>query len=325
MFKISSLKTFDKQAFGKQKSAFRRSNIPKNAQIYENMKTSQIKTKRGISFGRRLANFVKMIEVEVSTKCNLSCSYCPVSLEPKKISQQSMPQKIFDKILSDLQLIEYSEAIAFHRYGEPLLIKVEKFINATKKALPDVTTELFTNGTLLTEKRLQSLQLSGIDTIIVTQHTPTGFIDKLPTIPDELLKNVYVRYGKELILNNRAGTLPHILPSADLSNEPCLRPTRAMTIDISGNVIVCCDDYNKIINMGNITRMSIEEIWQSERYTRIRHLLSTGKRDFVDPCKYCSRTRKTNMASIPDLKKLTDARYRKNLLETTGNAHIHLW
>ncbi len=325
MLKIFSLKTFDKQAFGKQKSTISRNNTFKNTQVSEYIKPLRINNKPKISFGKRLARFVKMVELEVSTKCDLNCSYCPVSLEPKKIPQQIMPTKIFGKILGDLQSIEYTEAIAFHRYGEPLLIKVENFIRATKKALPDVTTELFTNGTLLTKGRLKALHSSGIDKIIVTQHTPTGFIDTLSGIPDVLLENVYVRYGDELILNNRAGALPNITRSADLSNEPCLRPTGAMTVDIGGNVIVCVDDYHKKLNMGNISRMSIEQIWQSEEYVKIRELLSMGKRDFVDPCKYCSRGPTTFMASIPNLKELTDARYRKKLLLTTGDAHVHLW
>lgn len=319
-----SLKIFDKQAFGKQKSSISKNNIHKNTQIYEHLNSRaeppRLKNKPKISFGQRLAKWLKfsveVVEVEVNTTCNYGkCPYCPVSLEPKAVPQKIMPTKLFNKILLDLKSLEYAGKMTYHRYGEPLMINVEQYISMTKKVLPEVTTELFTNGILLTKERLQSLKLSGVDEITVTQHTPEGFINKLANISDDLLEKVYVRYGNELRLSNRAGTLSKIVGfDKSLSTKPCFRPVNAMIIDINGNVLICSDDYYKKLIMGNITNKTIEQIWRSEQYVNKRNSLSIGLRDTVELCKTCNREHNANTSSIPDLRVKTDARFRKRLL-----------
>lgn len=279
--------------------------------------------KVNLSFGAKLRNFVKMIEVEVNKNCNLKCGYCPNSLIKGKEPEQLMQQDLFRKILLDLKEIKYAGKMAFHRYNEPLMANVEEYIKMTKTLVPEITTELFTNGSLLSTKRLQTLHEAGIDKIIVTQHTPKGFIDKLLTIPDRLLKNIDVKYGSELKLSNRAGILSNIKdPVENVSQMTCKRPSNTMIIDVKGNVLICCDDYHRTTQMGNVNDKSIKEIWNSPKYKKIRESIAKGYRHILKLCQKCNRIEENNASANQEYLKLIKATYRKHLLKTTGSAHL---
>ena len=58
---------------------------------------------------------------------------------------------------------------------------------------------------------------------------------------------------------------------------------------------MCCDDAQRTEVMGNITRQPLEEIWFSERFARVRHLLQRGERDRASPiCRNCDNREYSN-------------------------------
>ncbi|OGI02177.1 MAG: hypothetical protein A2Y25_04880 [Candidatus Melainabacteria bacterium GWF2_37_15] len=293
-----------------------------NKQKFVNNKQTHtpVNNTKKLSFGQKLDNFVKMMEFEISTKCNYGkCSYCPVSLESSPVIQRIMPMKLFKKILNDLKAIGYKGKISYQRYNEPLAVKAEDYVKKTKQALPDAQTEIFTNGILLSEARLDSLRESGVDKFIVTQHSKNGFITRLGDISDEKLKGVSVRYGDELSLSNRGGTLINIAPPR---KQPCSRPSETMVIDVDGNVFVCSDDYYKREKMGSVKTSSIKDIWLSTRYTNFRENLKKGNREASSTCKSCSRVDSDNTLYNPDRLRNNEALFRKRLLEETGSARL---
>lgn len=286
------------------------------------MKINRIKNifdnkQKNPSFGTTIKGFPITIELGVSKNCNLRCSYCPNSLLKEKTPDIVMPMKLFKKVLRDLKAIDYDGIFHFHRFNEPLLVDVEKYIKKAKKVLPKIRTELFTNGTLLTKERLRSLKQTPLDAIIVTQHTPKGFIDRLDEIPDELLKNVDVKYGDELLLINRAGVLRNAEGSI---KEPCYCVNTSLAIDSDGKVPLCIDDYHRKIVLGDVNDETIEQIWNKPLFVKIREKLAKGSRNDIAVCKTCDRTEENRILSA-DLSK-NSALYRKYLLITTGSAHI---
>lgn len=263
-------------------------------------------------------SFLDVVEVGVSQACNLRCSYCPNTFLKGKNPDQVMPIDLFRKILENLQRINFKGRFTFHRYNEPLKVGVEKYIDLVKKELPDVSAELSTNGSLLDAERLRSIHQTGVDKIIVTQHTKKGFIDKLAEIPDELLDRVSVKYGSELQIINRGGAIEKAQGTAN--TNPCYYIESSLVVNSNGEVPLCVDDYYSSVILGDIKTETIEEIWNKPSFVDLRHKLLQGNRHSTKICNQCDRSRETRPTNIDF--SVNNATYRKNLLLTTGDAHI---
>lgn len=269
-----------------------------------------------INFGTSAKSFLEVVEVGVSKNCNLKCGCCTNIFLKKKTSDQIMPIPLFEKILADLKSINFQGRFTFHRYNEPLLVNVEEYIKLAKKHLPNISAELYTNGSFLNAKRLESLQQTPVDKILVTQHTKKGFIDRLNTIPDELLNRVDVKYEDELSLVNRAGELGEIEKTL---NDPCYAVEKCFVINSDGKVPICVDDAHAKIVLGDVNKEGIEEIWNKPSVTRLREELTHGNRKLLKLCANCDRTKEKRQAQ--DFSK-NSALYRKQLLIETGSAYL---
>lgn len=67
------------------------------------------------------------------------------------------------------------------------------------------------------------------------------------------------------------------------------RHLKWFNILFNGDVILCCQDWNREVILGNVKEKSIKEIWNSENYKGVRSKLSSKKKaedDFL--CKKCS-------------------------------------
>lgn len=273
-----------------------------------------------LNFGNTQKSFLEIVEVGISKNCNLRCGYCPNKFLKRNPTDEIMPNSLFKKILKNLQKINFEGILTFHRYNEPLLAKnplVEDYIKIARKYLPKASAELSTNGSLLNVSRLKDLKTAGINKIIVTQHTPKGFLDKLDKIPDDLLENVYVRYGEELTLLNRAGIVNNI---ENTINQPCYYVNESIAINSNGIVSLCADDYYSKFKLGDLNKESIETIWYKPSVVKIREELNKGNRNFFISCQKCDRVAEKRQKG-KDFSSY-EALYRKKLLLDTGSAHL---
>ena len=78
---------------------------------------------------------------------------------------------------------------------------------------------------------------------------------------DELLSVILHNFSTGREYNN--------INEIDIHNV-CNYPWRTMVILQDGNVAPCCNDFNGDINMGNIMFNSINEIWNSKKYIKMR-------------------------------------------------------
>ncbi|WGE30844.1 radical SAM protein (plasmid) [Edwardsiella tarda] len=116
-------------------------------------------------------NSVNNIEIEISSYCNRQCTYCPNAHYDRR-TKAYMSDALFDSIIQQLSLIDYSERIAFHRYNEPLadFQYLLRRIAQTKEKLPRCELTIYTNGDYLTKKTVSALENSGVDVVIATSH-----------------------------------------------------------------------------------------------------------------------------------------------------------
>lgn len=212
-------------------------------------------------------SWFSVVEMEVNSRCNRRCHYCPVSVLPTPKTDRYMKATVFDRIISELVRVGFSGKMSFHLFNEPLLHRgLEGMVACVAKSLPRVYQLLFTNGDLLTDERYARLKTAGVDHFIVTRHGFTAIANR----PDQT-----VQFPPDLVLANRGG---FFAPLAEPLNVPCFAPTDMLILTIEGDVLLCCDDANREHVFGNIMQTSLEEIWFSPRFVSVRNILSAGKR-----------------------------------------------
>lgn len=235
-----------------------------------------------------------VVEVEINTRCNRHCSYCPVSIIPPPPGPRFLEDAIFERLVRELETISFDGRLSYHLYNEPLLRQdLERLIEIAAVRLPSAHQVLFTNGDLLTEDRYQSLCRAGIGEFLVTRHDGDG--DEFPQRP---LQNVII--PPQLDITNRGGTMSQTAHAFPMS---CYAPTEMLIVTATGDVLLCYEDARRQNVMGNILNESLLDIWTSERFVRMRSLLVAGKRETVGGiCATCdNRTHATRGHSWPAL------------------------
>ncbi|HSQ62968.1 MAG TPA: SPASM domain-containing protein [Polyangiaceae bacterium] len=211
-----------------------------------------------------------VVEVEVNSRCNRACSYCPVSVLPIPDVPRYMSDEVFERIVSELERQDYSGKFSFHFYNEPLIRKdLERLVEKVARRLPRAYRLLYTNGDLLTDERHASLLAAGLDHILVTSHSGELVKDR---------EKQTVQYPDDLVLTSRAGLvqvgLNRELPMA----RPCWAPSDMLIVTVTGDVVLCCEDATRAMKMGNVMEKSLAELWFSPDFVRLRTLLQQGKR-----------------------------------------------
>jgi GTP 3',8-cyclase len=223
----------------------------------------------------------RVVEVEVNSRCNKSCSYCPVAVLPVPKVPRYMDDRVFERLLDELVEIGFSGNFSYHFYNEPLLRKdLERLVARVFERLPKVFQLLYTNGDFLNDLRYQALKAAGIDHFLVTRHDG----DPIPERPHQT-----VQYPEDLVLTNRGGTMANVAVVSDPLQRPCFAPFDFLTVTVTGDVVLCCDDSERHHIMGNILDQRLKDIWFCDEFMRVRRLLQAGnRRDATPLCAQCS-------------------------------------
>jgi radical SAM protein with 4Fe4S-binding SPASM domain len=233
------------------------------------------------------------VEIEINHGCNMACSYCPNSVDDR-IEKGQMPAVVYSKIISELKSINYSGRISYSFYNEPMLsAQLEEYVALARQELPDVSIEIYSNGTLLTSERFRKLIKCGVTKFIITKHEDVNsnyeFDKTLNELSSDELKHLNYRSYRDIKLTNRGGMLKNIGSETSTAFMPCHLPKQMLTITVKGNVIGCFEDFYQKNQMGNIMENSLMEIWKTPRYEEFRMNLSKGLRHKYEACKDCNR------------------------------------
>jgi len=101
-------------------------------------------------------------------------------------------------------------------------------------------------------------------------------------------------YYKNLALHKRK--IPLSLKFRNLLDKIIIRschyPFINFNILCNGDVILCCNDYNHKLILGNLNHSSIKEIWNNEKFQKIRKLVFDGKLNKISTCANCNNNLK---------------------------------
>lgn len=270
--------------------------------------------------------FVEVVNLETTTQCNRHCSYCPLAKDDRGMSQVSLKDSIFEKILLELSAINYNGLISLNLYNEPLLDKnLEEKIIKIRSKLPNCFISFNSNGDYLTKERLLKLEASGVNEIRVTLHRDKyedndrkkaikSFFNKI-----ELNYEINKFVEKKLILvekkintlnlivmctnwgaigNDRAGSI-NILSITNVRKKPCMKPFREIVITAEGDSFPCCNFFPntaeaKRLTIGNLIDSTIYDIFTSNILVGFRKNLFDFS-EKLSPCNTCNDIDNSNI------------------------------
>ncbi len=226
--------------------------------------------------------FVLNINIETSSFCNRKCNYCPLSYIDRK--QILMSDEVWEKCISELQEIGYKGRITFALFNEPLLdVTFPQKIEYVRKNLPDTLIACYSNGDYLTWDKLNEIENSGLDWLLVTRHINGEEFSRekckiqLEEYIHELGLDDYVISYREMNDNNCSFALKYrnlelyivvnnwnvtgvnrggkveSLNTPQIRSLPCAKAIRDFCISYDGKIKPCCNIYfDEEANFGTI-------------------------------------------------------------------------
>ena len=237
-----------------------------------------------------------------------------------------MDEGLFARIIDEC-VANGCKEVHLHNFGEPLLDRrlEDKIRYAKRRGLKKV--KILSNGSLLTESRCHSLIEAGLDEIKISIDGVTKEEFEQIRVPlkfDRVMQNIkYLAAARQDMqaqlricvtccstsdlpatirqlegivdrfsfgkLHNWGGETR--LAQAGSIRKPCTRLWRTFTILASGEVALCCLDYDGQVILGRIDRgNSIRDVWNSLAYREIRRLHRLGRQEEISICHHCSKS-----------------------------------
>jgi len=258
---------------------------------------------------------LKKIYLEVTNGCNLNCKFCIQN--NRKVEYLTIDN--FKLILNKLK--DYTDYLYFHVLGEPLLHpNINELINiASKNFYINITT----NGYLINNLKTNNIRQLNISLHSFSDQYNIKLKDYLDNIFDKMdtLKNTYIslrlwvknKYNNEIInyINSRYNLNIeydvknykinnhkfinnfHEFIWPDLNNNyynaegACYALIDHIGILSNGTIIPCCLDSKGIINLGNIYKDNLNEIFKTKRVEDMIKNFKNNKK-CEELCKHCN-------------------------------------
>ena len=245
-------------------------------------------------YAKRSSSLFSAIEIETYNRCNGVCSFCPVNVRNDSRIEKKMDELLFKKIIDELEQLNYSGRLALFSNNEPFLDeRIIEFHKYARKKVPKARMHLFTNGTLLTlEKFIEIIEY--LDELIIDNYNQNlNLIPNVNKIKEyceehsELCAKVTIALRKpNEILTSRGGDAPNRKDKLSFPYDKCAYPFRQMIIRPDGKCSLCCNDPLGKNTLGDVSKMSLVDIWYGEEYTMVREALYKGRRNW-EHCLYC--------------------------------------
>lgn len=221
---------------------------------------------------------LRIIELNISNKCNLRCPFCPQSKQ-YEYDIEYMNLDIIDEIAKQLFDIEYNGYICIAGHGEPTLHReIKKII----EKLSSFKVILVTNGTFLCREDFQIL--SNFCTLKVSIHDWKNlrkYEEKFNGI-NAIFRN-HDMLNPQMNLYNRGGYL-----NTNIKSGKCNYPFYKIMIDVDGTYRICEADWKNISRtIFSIYDIKIKDYFvQYLNVYRQKMLLSKARLN-VQPCCSC--------------------------------------
>lgn len=236
------------------------------------------------------------IDISLTDLCNRVCAFCPRADEDVYPNQNlHMSVSLIEKMSTELKELDYKGGIAFCGFGEPLLhpniVKIIEIFGI------EVRTEIVTNGDKLKIPLIHKLFDAGLSFLCISMYDGPHQVKHFQDMMEEagIDQTRYIlrdRWHNEedsfgLKLTNRAGVMEFGPSVEKIEDKRCFYPAYSITLDWNGDALLCVQDWNKKVKLGNAHGSSLLNIWRQLRVHKIRTKLMNGNRCDA-PCNGCN-------------------------------------
>jgi hypothetical protein len=228
---------------------------------------------RSLGHGEALSlfkRFVEQIEVETTSFCNRTCSFCPNSFIDRRSERLAMPEPTWNAIVAGLSEVEFAGTFVWSRYSEPLSERrILERVGQVRAAAPGCRIAINTNGDYLDGEYLDELREAGVDRVMVDLYIPddapstvefarahhdkfgkrvgrpalvvTESPELVGKIEDTMEISTRVRNAatiEQINLTDRGGLLA--IGKQGVRVSPCFLPYKQLVIDWDGSIVPCC-------------------------------------------------------------------------------------
>jgi radical SAM protein with 4Fe4S-binding SPASM domain len=268
-------------------------------------------------------SYPAVVGIESTNRCNLDCVMCPRREMKRPVGD--MPPETFEHLIADIA--GKTEFVWLQDYGEPFLNKnIFQFIRTAKAA--GLKTGISTNGTVLTDKIIQSVCESGLNYIIfaldgATKETYERI--RLGADFDKVCDNIRRFLAHKNATRSRVFTVLQCICMEQTQSEirqfsetwrvPGVDGLRIRQLTYSGNegrfrndrrgrpcywlwsnphvkydgtVVACCKDVDGALALGNIHDRPFGEIWNGKRMRDLRQMHIDGRQQEIPLCRSCN-------------------------------------
>lgn len=262
------------------------------------------------------------IQVELTTGCNLHCSFCGIlGFQEKPNSNfKFMSIETAETLAKQIAATGWNSRIELAMHGEPTMnpnwieivgifrkhFKNQILLTTNGGGIlkgGDVTETINryfeAGGTILA---IDAYEYTNLGRKIREQLEPLDLIcNNVYEYPEEKAGNPHQRSKKTFLsfvkdisvatngthahLENHAGSAGPLDYSR--TDKPCVKPFREMGVNSNGSIDICCNDWLGEMPVGNIHEMTISEIWHSDEFYAMRRMLM-GRDRVYRPCLGCS-------------------------------------
>ncbi len=123
---------------------------------------------------------------------------------------------------------------------------------------------------------------AGFVVIPENEHEVEMFVEKWKDVVDFVGVDGY---------SNRAGSLDEKYGKIDVDankNRTCILPFKTINVWANGEVVICCNDWNSELVVGDLSKQSLKEVWHGEEFAKVRRAHIAGKGDQVSVCANCN-------------------------------------
>ncbi|MBI5598481.1 MAG: SPASM domain-containing protein [Deltaproteobacteria bacterium] len=275
-----------------------------------------------------LRDFPLQVRIENTNLCNAFCTMCPREQLSRPRGTMDMP--LYTRVVRELASGGIKE-LHLQGYGEPFIDKtiIEKIRLAKECAVP--YTFMVTNASLLTESVCRELLDSGLDKLKISfygltkgeyesVHRGLSFeevarnVEGLVRLKKKLGRKTPVislkyigKFSKFLLFTFRWGLKTQVSyarlhnygygrkfndPKTNKKNRTCPIVTRPiMQVLWDGLVVPCCYDFDGRMVLGDLSRQSVREVWNGERYGRFREIHRKREYAKLSVCLHCDKLR----------------------------------
>ncbi|KMP10311.1 hypothetical protein UR09_06640 [Candidatus Nitromaritima sp. SCGC AAA799-A02] len=291
-------------------------NLPLISQVYQSVYWPRIL--------RKSRNMPRTIVIEPYNVCNLACIMCPYPEMTRKKERMDLP--LFKKIIDDAVDSGF-KALSLSLYNEPFLDKTifdkikyakERGLEAAITSNGTILTDEMIKNTMesgvdcvtfsidsLTKENYEKIRVNAkfeetiqnVERILeyrkrhnykkpliamsaVRQLENDSSLDHL----EELLKGLDL-YAIAIKDNRKEGTPAY--KHLNRSVYPCWWPWNQFIVYSNGKTGLCCMDYDNAHDIGDLNTQTIAEVWNSEKFTRMRELHLKGRGHEMELCKDC--------------------------------------